>query len=71
MLLGPAMRSFHAGLAELSKREPSFEYHYVTAHEMAELVHAAEDGVCEVPAEALARDGRTAPAGLLSAANAE
>lgn len=43
-LLGPAMQQFHADLAAEAKRNPRFKYHYVTAWEMAQLVHQAEGG---------------------------
>lgn len=39
-LLGEPMRRFHESLASL----PGLRLHYVTAREMANLVHAAEDG---------------------------
>ena len=44
MLLGPAMRTFHEQLAAYARRHPELRYYYVTAHEMAELVHQAERG---------------------------
>ncbi len=43
-LLGAGMQQFHAELAELHQRHPNFRYHYVTAWEMAQLVHQAEAG---------------------------
>ena len=42
MLLGPKMQRFHRDLAELHKQQPNFRYHYVSAWEMAGLVHQAE-----------------------------
>ncbi len=42
MLLGPKMQSFHQGLADLHQRQPNFRYHYVSAWEMSQLVHQAE-----------------------------
>lgn len=45
MLLGPAMRSFHEQLAAYAEQNQELRYYYVTAHEMAELVHQAEQGV--------------------------
>jgi hypothetical protein len=45
MLLGEPMRQFHAELAAFHKSHPNFRYHYVTAWEMAQLVHQAERGV--------------------------
>jgi hypothetical protein len=44
MLLGEPMRRFHQELAEFAARNPWFYYYYVTAREMAELVHQAEQG---------------------------
>ncbi|MCA8996213.1 MAG: hypothetical protein KDA80_04490 [Planctomycetaceae bacterium] len=41
--LGPEMQPFHEGLAELHRRHPNFRYHYVTAWDMAQLVHRAEN----------------------------
>ncbi len=50
MLLGEPMRRFHAMATGLEGR---VRFHYVTAREMANLVHAAEDGVTSEPAECL------------------
>lgn len=44
MLLGEPMQRFHRTLNELSLRNPEFKYYYVTAREMAGLVHQAESG---------------------------
>jgi hypothetical protein len=44
MLLGEPMRRFHQGLAEYAALHPWFFYYYVTAREMADLVHQAEQG---------------------------
>jgi hypothetical protein len=44
MLLGEPMRRFHQGLHELALRNRYFKYYYVTAREMAGLVHQAEAG---------------------------
>ncbi|MEZ6064832.1 MAG: hypothetical protein R3B90_03795 [Planctomycetaceae bacterium] len=41
-LLGPEMQWFHAELAAWATARPQVRYHYVTAWEMARLVHAAE-----------------------------
>jgi hypothetical protein len=38
------MVQFHRDLADRSRRDPHFHYHYVTAREMYNLVKAAEDG---------------------------
>ena len=48
LLLGEPMRRFHEDLAEYARKTPGFHYHYVTAYEMANLVHQAERGA-EVP----------------------
>lgn len=42
MLLGPKVQRFHQELEELHKRKPNFRYHYVSAWEMAQFVHQAE-----------------------------
>jgi hypothetical protein len=44
MLLGERMRMFHQELAELHALQPNFRFHYVSAWEMAQLVHQAERG---------------------------
>ncbi|PHS14102.1 MAG: hypothetical protein COA78_06070 [Blastopirellula sp.] len=51
-LLGESMRRFHEALAIKAKQNSQFKYFYVTAYEMAELVHAAEAG-CTEPDEIL------------------
>jgi len=44
MLLGPAMADFHRLLASLAREEPEFCFHYVSAREMVNILHAAEAG---------------------------
>ena len=44
MLLGDPTVRFHEELSRAAAAHPSFRYHYVTAWEMAQLVHAAERG---------------------------
>jgi len=44
MLLGERMRLFHQELAALHALQPNFRFHYVSAWEMAQLVHRAERG---------------------------
>lgn len=44
MLLGEPMRAFHRHLRERAAENSGFQYHYVTAREMTNLVHAAEAG---------------------------
>ena len=51
VLLGPAMQVFHQHLHELSRSNKSFFFHYVTAREMTNLVHAAESGLRGTVAE--------------------
>lgn len=43
-LLGDAMRDFHKHLAARAAAEKGFHYHYVSAREMVNILHAAEDG---------------------------
>lgn len=47
MLLGEPMRAFHKALADYAARNPLLRYYYVTAHQMAQLVHQAEHGIDE------------------------
>ena len=48
MLLGEPMRLFHQSLAGASKSaDRPFQYFYVTAREMADLIHQAEQGAAE------------------------
>lgn len=43
--LGRETQRFHSDLATYAQQHPNFQYHYVTAWEMAQLVHQAERGV--------------------------
>ena len=43
-LLGEPMVRFHDALAQFARQNPAFQFHYVTAREVCNLVHAAEDG---------------------------
>jgi hypothetical protein len=71
-LLGAPMVRFHEALARVAQRNPAFQFHYVTAREMCNLVHAAEDSWRGSVGEA--RDYRLVPtkefkeAGRLAAA---
>ncbi len=57
MLLGEPMRRFHADLARfIGENGGKYALHYVTAREMVNLLHAAEDGRAGEPA--LYRDYR-------------
>lgn len=65
MLLGEPMRTFHQDLAAYAARQPWLQYYYVTAREMADLVHQAETGAkeptfCE-PASTTLRAARPRP----------
>ncbi|MFT5324893.1 MAG: hypothetical protein ACI8P0_002759 [Planctomycetaceae bacterium] len=56
-LLGEETQRFHQALADESKQRTNFRFHYVTAYEMSQLVHQAENGAAvpqRPPAEALA-----------------
>src|SRR5262249_27284798 len=53
VLLGEPMVRFHAALAERAAADSRFQYHYVTAREMYNLVRAAEAGWTGSVAEAL------------------
>ena len=44
MLLGEPMERFHRELTSLARNDPDFSFHYVTAREMVNILHAAEDG---------------------------
>lgn len=47
ILLGEPMREFHRELSRHAAKHPGFKYYYVTAHEMAMLVHQAEQEASE------------------------
>lgn len=49
-LLGHPMKQFYQGLAAFAQKEAGFRYHFVTAREMVNMVHAAEDGKTGDPA---------------------
>jgi hypothetical protein len=44
MLLGEPMRAFHRALAEIAAADHTLRFHYVTAREMVNILHAAEAG---------------------------
>ena len=44
MLLGKQMHEFHRQLPEFAAAHPNFRFHYVTARELVNIVHAAEEG---------------------------
>lgn len=50
-LLGDPARRFYQGLADLAASWSGFHYHFVTAREMVNLIHAAEDGKTGSPSE--------------------
>lgn len=60
MLLGEPARKFHKSLRQFARENEGFQYYYVTAREMAGLVHQAEAGVAEPNWEALTRVPLTA-----------
>jgi len=49
MLLGDPMFRFHSFLKDFSVRNSRFKYHYVSAREMVNIIHAAEDGLVGNP----------------------
>jgi hypothetical protein len=53
VLLGEPMVQFHRDLADRARRDRHFQYHYVSAREMYNLVKAAEEGWKGPVAEAL------------------
>jgi hypothetical protein len=65
MWLSETVQRFHADLANRHRQKPNFRYHYVTAWELAQLVHAAEQGRSWTdvlrPAEISASTGQASP----------
>jgi hypothetical protein len=61
VLLGPPMRELHEELANRACADQDFHYYYVTAREMAELVHAAEMGITD-PRSVLDSEPAASPA---------
>lgn len=51
MLLGEPMRAFHRALAKYAADHPKFHYHYTSAREMVNIIHAAESGHSGDPAQ--------------------
>jgi hypothetical protein len=51
MLLGPPMQEFHRSLPRFAAAHPGFHFHYVTARELVNIVHAAEAGKTGNPSE--------------------
>ncbi len=51
MLLGEPMWKFHGELAEVSLKNSNLVFHYVTAREMVNIIHAAEAGHSGDPGE--------------------
>jgi hypothetical protein len=51
MLLGEPMRQFHRSLPHFAAANPRFHFHYVTARQLVNIVHAAEAGKTGNPAE--------------------
>lgn len=44
MFLGEPMRAFHRALAKLADKDHTLRFHYVTARELVNILHAAEAG---------------------------
>ncbi len=44
MLLGEKMQAFHRSLQQMNQADGSVKFHYVTAREMVNIAHAAEQG---------------------------
>jgi hypothetical protein len=51
MLLGSQTRDFHGSLPQFAAAHPGFHFHYVTARELVNIVHAAEAGKTGNPAD--------------------
>lgn len=51
MLLGDGMRDFHGRLPDFAAAHPGFHYHYVTARELVNIVHAGEAGMAGNPGD--------------------
>jgi hypothetical protein len=61
MLLGEPMRNFHRALSSYARQREEFAYYYVTAREMAQLVHALErEPHLRSPEDILSRHSRLA-----------
>lgn len=52
-LLGPETEAFHSTLREEASQHPEWKYYYVTAWEMAALIHQAEKGITVPDFEAI------------------
>ncbi|QDT43115.1 hypothetical protein Pan241w_32120 [Gimesia alba] len=52
-LLGPETEAFHAALRDEAKQHPEWKYYYVSAWEMAALIHQAEQGATAPDFEAI------------------
>ncbi|MEX2177025.1 MAG: hypothetical protein WD872_21865 [Pirellulaceae bacterium] len=61
MLLGEPMQAFHRGLQRLAAEQDGFRYYYVTAREMAQLVHALESAAPPASPEAVLSPAGTSP----------
>ena len=59
MWLSETVQRFHAELADLHRRQPNFRYHYVTAWELAQLVHLAEGDATDVDIVGLPKSSET------------
>ncbi len=63
VLLSEPMRAFHRALSHHARDRGSFRYYYVTAREMASLVHQAETGLVEPDFDSLAAPAQTGKRG--------
>lgn len=52
-LLGKPAHTFHQDLSRYAAENPNVRYHYVTARELANLIHAAEAGATTLSPDAL------------------
>ena len=48
MLLGSPLADFHRSLPQYAAAHPGFHYHYATAREVVNMIHAAEAGLNEI-----------------------
>lgn len=55
-LLGPETEAFHSALQQEAAHHPEWKYYYVTAWEMAALIHQAEQGITVPDFEAIPTD---------------
>lgn len=71
MLLGEPMRAFHRMLGKMAAEDEAIRFHYVTARELVNIVHAAEAGHSGDPGQFRDFRYRRLSAGPMAAAAAE